>query len=525
MDAVLNGPNGPTQLGPTSVTLGRTPDNQIVVNDGKASSQHAEIRPSGQGYTITDLGSTNGTFVNGQRLDRNMPRMLMSGDTIRIGDTTYTYQAQNYQQPGMYAAAPSSNYDPTQLAPQQPFQATSYGGPPAGSGRAGGYQPTQLASAGSGYQPTMPAYPQYDQQYNQQYNQPYNPSNSSPQQGYMPPPPPAGQSGASLYDQNSAPTQQASYVAGGAGVPSSPYNMNQSYTPGAPAYNPNNPMPGYSGQAGSYLPPGPPQGPSGRKRNPLLTIVLVAIALLVIIGAISTFLLVRNNQVATDNRNSTATASAQQGNANATGTAMSQATGQANATASAQAQNANPYTNGGTLAMEDALKDNSGGHGWEEDANCQFKENVYEVNESHQNTFFTCDAKSTNYNNITFEVSLKIIQGDCAGTAFRANLSNDAEYFFEMCQDGTYDLVMYDGTNAKYLINNTSSSAIKSGIGQINTLGVVANSSNIQLFINGTSVDQTQDSTYSGGSIGLLAINHSSSSTLVAFAGVRVWTL
>ena len=531
MDAILTGPSGVTQLGQMGVTLGRTPENQVVVNDNKASSRHAEIRPSGQGYTIADLGSTNGTFVNGQRLEANMPRMLMPGDTIRIGDMTYTYQAQGYQ-PGMYAApmppAQALNYDPTQPASQPPFQSTSYGGPAQPGSN---YQPTMPAQPGS-YQPTMPAYPQYEQQYNQQYNQPYTPT---PQQGSTPPPPPPGpgQSGQSFYDQNNALTQQASYMAGGSGIPSSPYNVNQPYAPGVssgtPPYNPNMPnnpdnaTPGYPQQSGGYGPPRPPQGSGRRKRNPLLTFILVAIALLLVIGAVSAFF-VSNSIQATKDKNTHATATAQ---SNATQAANTQATGVAvtNATATAGAQNANPYTSGGTLAFDDALKDNTGGHGWEEDSNCQFTQSVYEVTESHSNTFFTCDAKTTSYGNIAFDVALKIIQGDCAGIAFRANTSNDAEYFFEMCQDGTYDLVKYDGTNATYLINVTNSSTIKSGTGQINTLGVVANGSSIELFINGTSVDKTTDSTYSGGVIGLLAVNHNSSSTSVAYAGVRVWTL
>lgn len=509
MDAVLNGPNGVTQLGPGGVMLGRTPDNQIVVNDGKASSQHAEIRPSGQGYTVTDLGSMNGTYVNGQKLERNMPRMLMPGDTIQIGDTTYTYQAQDYAQPGMYASPispPASNYAPTQAAspPQQAFQATSYGGP-------AGYQPTLPAQPGSGYQPTMPAYPQYDQQYN-----------PAPAQGYTPPPPP-GQSVPSPYDydQNNAPTQQASYFAGGAGLSSSPYNVNQSYTPGVSAGTPPyNPTPGYPVQGGGYVPP----GPGRRKRSPLLTIILVAVALVVIIGAVSTFFVVHNNQVAANNANATSTATAK---GNATGTALTQATGVAvaNATASATTQNANPYASSGTLVLADTLKDNSGGHGWAENSNCTFAQGVYTITESHQNTFFYCYAKSTNYTNFAFDAELKIVSGDCGGLVFNANTSSSAEYYFQLCQDGSYGLVLFDGNNGKYLIQPAQSSAIKSGLNQINTPGVVVNNGKIQLFINGTSVDQIQDSTYSSGSIGLLALNQTSSSTFVGFANVRVWQL
>ena len=42
-------------------------------------SRHAEIRPAGQDNVITDVGSANGTYVNGQRLDWNVPRLLRNG--------------------------------------------------------------------------------------------------------------------------------------------------------------------------------------------------------------------------------------------------------------------------------------------------------------------------------------------------------------------------------------------------------------------------------------------------------------
>ena len=92
MDAALNGPSGRTALGPAVLTIGRAPTNALVVNDVKASSRHAEISPAGSGYNITDMGSTNGTFINEQRLDRNVPRMLNAGDRVRIGDTVFTYE-------------------------------------------------------------------------------------------------------------------------------------------------------------------------------------------------------------------------------------------------------------------------------------------------------------------------------------------------------------------------------------------------------------------------------------------------
>jgi diguanylate cyclase (GGDEF)-like protein len=64
-------------------TLGRQPDNDIVLSDESASRKHAEITMQEDKLVITDLKSTNGTFVNRDRLTK--PVILRSGDQIRIG--------------------------------------------------------------------------------------------------------------------------------------------------------------------------------------------------------------------------------------------------------------------------------------------------------------------------------------------------------------------------------------------------------------------------------------------------------
>lgn len=93
MEAVLQGPSGRTVLGPRVLTIGRALDNQLVVNNPTASSHHAAIRSDVNGYNLIDLGSTNGTFVNEQKLDRHIPYLLQTGDRIRVGDTTFMYDA------------------------------------------------------------------------------------------------------------------------------------------------------------------------------------------------------------------------------------------------------------------------------------------------------------------------------------------------------------------------------------------------------------------------------------------------
>ncbi len=95
MNAALRGPLGETVLDAAVFTIGSSPDNQLVIEDVKVSAHHAEIRPEGQSYSITDLGSTHGTYVNSQRLDWNTAYPLTPGSTITIGDTTFTYEEGN----------------------------------------------------------------------------------------------------------------------------------------------------------------------------------------------------------------------------------------------------------------------------------------------------------------------------------------------------------------------------------------------------------------------------------------------
>ncbi|MBF6371246.1 FHA domain-containing protein, partial [Nocardia puris] len=70
------------RLPPGGLAIGRTTDNQIVVNDPLASRKHARLVAGREGLTIEDLGSANRTFVNGTRQER---AVLREGDVITLG--------------------------------------------------------------------------------------------------------------------------------------------------------------------------------------------------------------------------------------------------------------------------------------------------------------------------------------------------------------------------------------------------------------------------------------------------------
>ena len=71
-------------------TLGRADSADITVDDAFASSVHARIFRRGDFMYIEDVGSTNGTFLNGRQVRR--PEQLKPADTIRIGDSEYRYR-------------------------------------------------------------------------------------------------------------------------------------------------------------------------------------------------------------------------------------------------------------------------------------------------------------------------------------------------------------------------------------------------------------------------------------------------
>jgi hypothetical protein len=70
-------------------TIGRLPQCEVVVHDPGASRRHAQIRESGGTYTLMDLGSTNGTQLNGQTVQS---RELQDGDRITIGTTVLEFR-------------------------------------------------------------------------------------------------------------------------------------------------------------------------------------------------------------------------------------------------------------------------------------------------------------------------------------------------------------------------------------------------------------------------------------------------
>jgi hypothetical protein len=79
-------------LDSAGISIGRGGPNEVRLDgDDFASAQHARVEPRRDGVWIEDVGSTNGTFVNGVRLSR--ARKLAAGDLVRVGETDLRFEA------------------------------------------------------------------------------------------------------------------------------------------------------------------------------------------------------------------------------------------------------------------------------------------------------------------------------------------------------------------------------------------------------------------------------------------------
>ena len=88
---IVRWPGGATNQHPLNkpqLRLGRAADNDVVVNHPAVSGHHLLIEVTPPGLSVTDLKSTNGTMINGQRIPPNTPQPFKQGDMIRVGDLT-----------------------------------------------------------------------------------------------------------------------------------------------------------------------------------------------------------------------------------------------------------------------------------------------------------------------------------------------------------------------------------------------------------------------------------------------------
>jgi predicted component of type VI protein secretion system len=108
-----------------SMSIGREASNDIVIQDAELSRNHSRISRRGGAYVLEDLGSTNGTFVNRQRV--MSPRTLAPGDEIGLGENVVVV----FQGEGAAATVAASARPPAARQPAPPPPAYAAPAPPA----------------------------------------------------------------------------------------------------------------------------------------------------------------------------------------------------------------------------------------------------------------------------------------------------------------------------------------------------------------------------------------------------------
>ena len=493
MEAALISPLGRTVIGTTKVTIGRMPDNTIVLHDAKASSHHAEIRPDGQYYNLVDLGSTNGTYLNEQQIASGVPRPLRTGDMVRIGETRFAFEVSSAQQG--FAVSDGSTMramppKPSSSALPNPGGNTNYGMGNANYGD-------------SNYQPTIPAQPAA-------FTPPRTPFPDQ-QPSFTPIPPQMPYS-----SENQMPTYiSPSYAQAG---------QQPSYTPQPGSYGSSSQFPT---QQPPYTPPvQPPAQPP--KSSPMRAIMLAVVALVVILAGVGGFFLYHTNQVNQEHANATATVQTTHNNATATALTQQNATAttvaRINLTATAVATS--PYSPFTKVALDDGLLTASSD--WSASSTCQFNSTGFQASIAQANTIQHC-LNAGRFGEMAYQVTMNITQGDCGGLDFRF-VDSQNFYFFIVCQNGTYNVGDFvKGQSGTLYVENHASSLIQQGLNKPNVLAVTLQGNTINMYMNGKLLDNATNSLLTGsvfsqGSIGLFAEDESGPTT-VTYTNALVWTM
>ncbi len=177
----------------------------------------------------------------------------------------------------------------------------------------------------------------------------------------------------------------------------------------------------------------------------------------------------------------------------------------------------------GTLILSDALSSNTNKR-WLENTSCTFTGGAYHAIVQQSNSQQICSSNTFPFANGAIQADVSLLSGDTAGLLFR--VSGNQYYDFEITNAGTFFLRRHNaslGVPYTYIIPATASSAIRTG-NQANRLLVIANGSDFKLYINGSFVEEAQDSNYTNGQIGFAVGTLSSTTTGEgSFANLKVY--
>jgi hypothetical protein len=157
---------------------------------------------------------------------------------------------------------------------------------------------------------------------------------------------------------------------------------------------------------------------------------------------------------------------------------------------------------------------------------CEFTGNSYHVINSDPAHFFFCSPAYHTLSNFVFQVQMTIIRGDYGGLVVRLDGGSGTLYRFRLDPDGYFSFYLYishNGADSRPLVRGYASS-MNVGPGQSNLITVIAQGSHFYLYVNKQHIASVTDSTYSDGSVGLIA-GDISQATEVAYSNAEIWEL
>jgi hypothetical protein len=301
------------------------------------------------------------------------------------------------------------------------------------------------------------------------------------------------------------------------GAPHSPYGDG-----GEPSQNPYGLTPHPYASAATAPPP-----PTVRRRRPpaaVIALLVVLVLLLVAGGGLLSFKLASGGHPQT---HASPPATVQQT------TTVASPTAQATTTPGTQTpQSLYEQVTQGAPVLDDPLLKNDTSN-WDEstsaDGNfsCAFSGGTYHARTQTPNAYTLCMAQASNFSDLAFQVQMTIAKGEFGGMVFRADHTQSKYYSFFIDRSGNYTLVTsVDNTgNNDYTLQKGTSSFIRTGLNQVNTLTIIARGSNIYLYINQQFITSASDTKYQAGQIGVFGGNVSQAPSDVVFSRVQVWKL
>lgn len=199
-----------------------------------------------------------------------------------------------------------------------------------------------------------------------------------------------------------------------------------------------------------------------------------------------------------------------------------------------------PYANGRLILYDNLATDQSSTQSWrwEQNDTCAFQNNAYHVTYDSPGWISDCPLSTDNnsslsFNDFTLEVKMTILRGDEGGIVFRQSSSTlnplrATDYTLLFDADGHYQFNLYPNASSTPVeLARGSSSAFRTGYGQMNTIGLVARGSTFTWYVNAQRVGNANDKTYRQGSICLASAtyaNHTGSPE-VAYTDFKIWRL